>query len=133
MQKITKSHEEWKKVLDPEVYSVTREGETEAPFTGKYVHEKKKGMYTCSNCGLELFTSDTKFDSGTGWPSFDDPVNREHVELRDDTSHGMSRTEVLCAQCGAHLGHVFNDGPVATTGKRFCIISCSLNFNSNEQ
>lgn len=127
MDKIVKTDEEWKKELDEKTYEVTRNSGTEAAFTGKYVNEHSHGMYTCSNCKLELFSSDAKFDSGTGWPSFDDPINREHVELRDDTSHGMRRTEVNCARCGAHLGHVFDDGP-ATTGKRFCINSCSLDL-----
>jgi peptide-methionine (R)-S-oxide reductase len=128
IDKISKSNDEWKKDLDPEVYKVTRESGTEAPFTGKYVNEKRKGMYTCSNCGIELFSSDTKFDSGTGWPSFDSAVNREHVELIEDNAHGMSRTEVRCARCGSHLGHVFPDGPQETTGQRFCINSCSLDL-----
>jgi peptide-methionine (R)-S-oxide reductase len=129
MEKINKTKEEWQRELDAETYKVTREGGTEAPFTGALVNEKRAGMYACSNCGLELFSSTTKFDSGTGWPSFDDPVNLEHVELHEDTTLGMSRTEVLCARCGAHLGHVFDDGPKETTGKRFCINSCSLSFN----
>jgi peptide-methionine (R)-S-oxide reductase len=129
MEKINKTKEEWQKELDAETYNVTREGGTEAPFTGALVNEKRSGMYTCSNCGLELFSSTTKFDSGTGWPSFDDPVNLEHVELHEDTTLGMYRTEVLCARCGSHLGHVFDDGPKETTGKRFCINSCSLSFN----
>ena len=105
---------------------------TEAPFTGKYWNEKKKGVYVCSNCGLELFSSDTKFDSGSGWPSFDAPVNREHVKLIEDTSHGMVRTEVVCARCGEHLGHVFNDGPKETTGKRFCINSCDIDLKEHK-
>jgi peptide-methionine (R)-S-oxide reductase len=129
MEKINKTKKEWQKELDAETYNVTREGGTEAPFTGALVNEKRSGMYTCSNCGLELFSSTTKFDSGTGWPSFDDPVNLEHVELHEDTTLGMHRTEVLCARCGSHLGHVFDDGPKETTGKRFCINSCSLSFN----
>lgn len=133
VDKITKTNEEWKKDLDPEVYAVTREQGTEAPFTGKYWNEHTKGMYKCSNCGLELFSSDTKFDSGTGWPSFDQPINREHVELVEDTSHGMRRTEVRCARCGAHLGHVFDDGPKETTGKRFCMNSCSLDLEPAEE
>ncbi len=128
MDKIQKSPEEWKKELDEKTFEVTRMGGTEAPFTGKYVNEKKQGMYVCSNCGLELFSSDTKFDSGTGWPSFDSAVNREHVHLVEDRSHGMSRVEVRCARCDAHLGHVFNDGPKETTGQRFCINSCSLDL-----
>lgn len=128
MDKITKTNEEWKKELDPEVYAVTREQGTEAPFTGKYWNEHAKGVYKCSNCGLELFSSDTKFDSGTGWPSFDDPINKEHVKLVEDSSHGMRRTEVVCARCDAHLGHIFDDGPKETTGKRYCMNSCSLDL-----
>lgn len=131
VDKISTSNEEWKKVLDPEVYNVTREGGTEAPFTGKYVSEKRKGVYACSNCGLELFSSDTKFDSGTGWPSFDRPVDREHVTLVPDTTHGIERIEVRCARCEAHLGHVFPDGPKETTGKRYCINSCSLDLKEH--
>lgn len=131
MDTITKTDDEWKKELDPEVYRVTREKETEAPFTGKYWNEHSKGMYKCSNCGLELFSSNTKFDSGTGWPSFDRPENTEHVELLPDDSHGMHRTEVVCKRCGAHLGHLFPDGPTET-GKRYCINSCALNLDKSE-
>lgn len=128
MEKIEKTKEEWKKELDENIYNITREGGTEAPFTGEYNDNKKEGVYMCSNCNLELFSSDTKFDSGSGWPSFDDPVNLEHVELKVDLKYGMNRTEVLCNRCGAHLGHVFNDGPKETTGQRYCINSASLNF-----
>lgn len=128
---LPKTDEEWKQKLDPETYHITREKGTEAPFTGKYVNEHSKGVYKCSNCGLELFSSDTKFDSGTGWPSFDQPMNREHVELIADDSHGMHRTEVTCKRCGAHLGHVFDDGP-ETTGQRYCINSCSLKLEKAE-
>ncbi len=128
---LPKTDEEWKATLDPETYHITREKGTEAPFSGKYVNEHSKGVYKCSNCGLELFSSDTKFDSGTGWPSFDQPMNREHVELIADDSHGMHRTEVTCKRCGAHLGHVFDDGP-ETTGQRFCINSCSLKLEKTE-
>ena len=101
---------------------------TEAPFSGKYWDNHEKGMYKCAVCGTELFSSDTKFDSGTGWPSFTDPVNLEDIELKEDLSHGMRRTEVLCKKCGAHLGHVFDDGPKDKGGKRYCINSGCLNF-----
>lgn len=123
-----KSEEYWKEKLTPEQYKVLRESGTEAPFTGKYFDNHESGMYECAACGHELFSSNTKFDSGTGWPSFDQPVNRENVELKTDNSLFMKRTEVNCKNCGSHLGHVFDDGPKETTGKRFCINSCSLNF-----
>ena len=126
-----KSEDEWKKKLKPEQYDVLRQKGTEMPFTGQYVHNKKKGMYYCAGCGAELFSSDTKFDSGTGWPSFSEPKNRENVGLKTDFSHGMMRTEVTCKKCGGHLGHVFNDGPTPT-GKRFCINSCSLDFKEKK-
>lgn len=122
-----KTEEEWKKRLSPELYHVLREKGTEPAFTGKHAHNKRKGMYHCAACGTELFSSDTKFDSGTGWPSFDRPKNRENVELKKDFSHGMMRTEVICKKCGGHLGHVFNDGPT-DTGQRYCINSCALDF-----
>src|SRR3989338_8664288 len=118
--------EEWKKRLTPEQYHVLREKGTEAAFTGKYWNNHDTGMYECAACGQELFSSGTKFESGSGWPSFDDPVNKEHVELHEDKSLGMSRTEVICKNCGSHLGHVFNDGPKETTGLRYCINSCAL-------
>ncbi len=130
---IPKSDEGWKKRLDEETYRVTREKGTEAPFTGKYLHNKKTGMYACSNCGSTLFSSDAKFDSGTGWPSFTEPANLEHVELVEDNSYGMRRTEVVCKRCGAHLGHMFEDGPRERGGKRFCINSCSLDFKEGER
>ena len=114
--------------LDPQQYHVMRERGTEAPFTGKYIDEHSKGMYKCAACGAELFSSDAKFDSGTVWPSFTGPANLEHVELRQDSSHDMNRTEVVCKRCGSHLGHVFEDGPTQKGGKRFCINSCSLNL-----
>lgn len=126
MNKIIKTEEEWKKELTPEQYSVLREGGTEAPFKGKYVHEDAKGTYVCAACGNPLFSSDTKFDSKSGWPSFDDALPGA-VEFKEDTSHGMSRVEVLCAQCGSHLGHVFPDGP-GPTGQRFCMNSVSLDL-----
>lgn len=125
---VSMSDEDWKEKLDPLTYHVTREKGTEPPFTGKYVNEHSKGMYKCSSCGAELFSSDTKFESGTGWPSFTEPVNLEHVLLEPDESLGMSRTEVVCKNCGAHLGHVFDDGPKDKGGQRYCINSCALNL-----
>jgi peptide-methionine (R)-S-oxide reductase len=117
--------------LTEEEYRVIREGETEAPFTGAFVDTKDKGMYVCKVCGTELFSSEAKFDSGTGWPSFDDPVNTKHVVLKEDATHGMHRTEVTCANCGAHLGHVFEDGPTQS-GKRYCINSICLDLKKEE-
>ncbi len=119
-------NDELKKKLTPEQYHVTQEKGTEAPFTGKFVNHHEKGMYTCVVCGKRLFPSDTKFDSGTGWPSFDKAIPGA-VSYRDDTEYGMKRTEIVCTNCGAHLGHVFDDGPTET-GKRFCTNSCSLDF-----
>lgn len=115
-----------KKRLTPEQYRVTQEKGTEAPFSGKFMGHHEKGMYTCVVCGTPLFPSDTKFDSGTGWPSFDNAIPGA-VEHKEDVSHGMKRTEIVCAKCGAHLGHVFDDGPT-DTGKRYCTNSCSLDF-----
>ena len=122
---------ELKKKLTPEEYRVTQEKGTEAPFTGKFVHHREKGMYACVVCNTPLFPSDAKFDSGTGWPSFDEALPGAVSDIPDMT-HGMSRTEITCANCGAHLGHVFDDGPT-DTGKRYCINSCSLDFEGNTE
>ena len=126
-EKMPASEGEWKKKLSKEQFHVLREKGTEIPFTGKFVHHKEKGMYTCAACGNELFSSDTKFDSGTGWPSFDEPANTKNVELVEDNTMFMKRVEVRCKKCGGHLGHVFDDGPTKTK-KRYCINSCSLEF-----
>ena len=129
--KVSKSEQEWRQQLTPEEYRVTREKGTERAFTGAYWDNKKSGTYRCVGCGAELFASDTKFESGTGWPSFTEPANLENVELEEDRSHGMRRVEVHCRTCGAHLGHVFPDGP-GPTGQRYCINSCSLNFEEKK-
>src|SRR5205807_2777485 len=124
---IDKTDEEWRNELTPEQYAVLREKGTERPFTGKYVYNHDSGMYRCAACGADLFASDTKFESGTGWPSFTEPAVAEAVELRSDNSHFMRRTEVVCRRCGGHLGHVFDDGP-GRTGQRYCINSAALAF-----
>jgi peptide-methionine (R)-S-oxide reductase len=119
--------------LPPELYQVARKGGTEPAFTGKYWDTHEKGMYKCAVCGTELFSSDTKFDSGTGWPSFTEPANLAHVEVREDMSSGMERTEVVCKNCGAHLGHVFDDGPADKGGKRYCINSVCLELEKKKE
>lgn len=128
---IPQTEEEWKKKLTPEQYRVMREKGTEAPFTGKYAHENIAGMYACAACGNPLFSSDTKFDSGTGWPSFDEALPGA-VQFVSDGGHGMSRTEVVCAKCGSHLGHVFDDG-LTKTGKRYCMNSVCLELEEKDK
>jgi len=118
----------WKEKLTEEQYRIMRQGGTEPPFSGKYVDHHEYGMYACAACGNALFASDTKFESGSGWPSFSDVLSKGNVELKSDTSHGMTRTEVTCANCGSHLGHVFDDGPSDKTGLRYCINSACLDF-----
>jgi peptide-methionine (R)-S-oxide reductase len=122
-----RSDAEWKRILSPEQYEVLRRKGTERAFTGKYYNSKEKGVYRCAGCGNPLFDSETKFDSGTGWPSYWQPISEDTVATEEDRSHGMIRAEVLCARCGGHLGHVFPDGP-EPTGKRYCINSISLDF-----
>ena len=126
-QEDRRSDAEWKKKLSPEQYEVLRRKGTERAFTGRYYDSKDKGVYRCAGCGNPLFDSETKFDSGTGWPSYYQPISADAVETEEDKSHGMIRKEVLCARCGGHLGHVFPDGP-EPTGQRYCINSISLDF-----
>ena len=127
--KVKKTDSEWKKALTPQQYEILRNKGTEPAFTGDLVDNHDNGMYKCVACGNQLFDSNTKFESGSGWPSFYDVATKGNVILKDDNSHGMSRTEVVCANCGGHLGHVFNDGPKDKTGLRYCINSCALEFN----
>ena len=130
MEKISKTDEEWKKQLTPEQYKVTRKAGTERAFTGEYHDSKEKGTYTCVCCGQPLFESNTKFDSGTGWPSFYQPIAKDAVEEKDDSSWFVTRTEVVCSRCDAHLGHVFDDGP-KPTGLRYCMNSASLKLKKD--
>lgn len=128
--KVDKTDAEWRETLSPEQYEVLRRQGTERPFTGKYWNVKEDGMYHCAGCGAALFSSDTKFESGTGWPSFYEPAVAENVEVHTDTTHGMVRTEVRCSNCGGHLGHVFEDGP-NPTGLRYCLNSCALDLKQD--
>jgi peptide-methionine (R)-S-oxide reductase len=131
MTTVTKTDQQWREELTPEQYEVLRRGATERAFTGRLWDAHEDGTYRCAGCGAELFSSDTKFDSGTGWPSFTEPAVAEAVELRPDRSLGMVRTEVVCRRCGGHLGHVFDDGPREAGGKRFCINSCALDLDTD--
>lgn len=126
------SDDKWKSKLTPEQYNVLRKKGTEAPFSGKLLHNDKTGDYVCGACGQVVFKSDTKFDSGSGWPSFYDVANTKAIKLSEDNSHGMHRVEVMCANCGSHLGHVFHDAPDQPTGMRFCINSAALDFKEKK-
>jgi peptide-methionine (R)-S-oxide reductase len=133
MAKMQKTEEEWKKELTPQQYHILREKGTEPAFTGEYVDMHEDGMYECAACGEALFDSGTKFESGSGWPSFYDVASKGNVVLSDDDSYGMHRTEVKCANCGSHLGHLFDDGPKDTTGLRYCINSAALKFDKKKR
>ena len=128
IEKVMKSEQEWRQQLSPEQYAVLRQQATERPFTGKYVNSKAEGVYACGACGQELFSSATKYNSFSGWPSFWDVIGEGHVGTREDLSHGMRRIEVVCNRCDSHLGHVFEDGPRDKTGLRYCINSCALDL-----
>jgi peptide-methionine (R)-S-oxide reductase len=127
---IEKTDQQWRDELTPEQYAVLRQGATERPFAGRYWNAHEDGVYRCAGCGAELFDAQTKFESGSGWPSFTEPAVAEAVELREDRSHGMIRTEVVCRRCGGHLGHVFDDGPRDRGGQRYCINSCALELDA---
>ena len=129
--KVSKTDEEWRRELSPEQYEILRNKGTERPWTHEYNNEKRSGTYRCAGCGAELFPSDTKFESGSGWPSFYAPAGEEAVDTESDASHGMARTEVLCSSCGGHLGHVFEDGP-NPTGLRYCINGCAIDLDPQE-
>ena len=131
-KKVVLSEKEWREKLTPEQYHVLREKGTERPFTGALVNNHDDGFYHCAACGTPLFKSDTKFESGSGWPSFFDPIEKDAVELHEDNTYGMRRVEVTCAKCGGHLGHVFPDGP-GPSGQRYCINSASLEFERNSE